>query len=139
MGMIDTRLGGRPRTVPGHPDPPGTIGDGGLWTSIIDLTTWLTSLNRHAFGAEVAQLTEQPGRLDDRTGLDYAWGERVVRVPEGRLITHGGSWAGWLAKTVRCPEQGVAVAVLSHGGTEESISALGVDVANTVIRPGRPG
>ena len=45
LGMAATRLGDESRRTAGHPDPPGTVGDGGLWTTAADLTTWLAAMN----------------------------------------------------------------------------------------------
>lgn len=122
LQMTATRLGGQPVRLPGEPDPPGTVGDGGLWTSAADLLTWLTALNNGTFGTAVVAQLETPGELDDGTALDYGWGIRIRQTPHGRQVTHGGSWASRLAKTVRIPDHKVAVAVLSTGSTEPAIS-----------------
>ena len=50
LELADTRLGGPAVSLPSVADPPGTIGDGGLWTSIADLTNWLRACNRNALG-----------------------------------------------------------------------------------------
>jgi CubicO group peptidase (beta-lactamase class C family) len=129
LGMAATRLGGEGHQTAGQPDPPGTVGDGGLWTTAADLATWLSALNDLAIHPGAGRRVQQVGRLADGTALDYAWGIRVVETPYGRRISHGGWWADWLAKTVRFPDRNVAVAVLSTGGTEDEISRLGVDLA----------
>lgn len=131
--MGDSRLGGQPAWVPGFPDPPGSIGDGGLWTTLSDLTTWLCALNRRRPRAAAAARLESPGRFDDGSSLDYGWGVRVTKTAAGRLITHGGSWPGWLAKTVRYPERDIAVAVLSHDSDEPAISQLGITLAARAV------
>lgn len=95
LTLHDTRLGGPSVPLPGSPNPPGTIGDGGLWTSVHDLTRWLQACNAAAFGAEVHQLAESTTNLADGSYLDYAWGVRIAPSPTGRLITHGGSPGGW--------------------------------------------
>jgi CubicO group peptidase (beta-lactamase class C family) len=115
------------------PDPPGTVGDGGWWVSIQDLARWLDALNRGELGHEVTAMMEQPGRLNDGTPLDYAWGVRVRPHRAGRLITHGGTWPGWLSKTVRIPEAGIAVAVLCHGADETATSNLGLALAEHLV------
>jgi CubicO group peptidase (beta-lactamase class C family) len=132
LGMADSRLGGRPPSVPGFPDPPGTIGDGGLWTTLSDLTVWLSALNQQRPEAPAAARLELPGTLDDFSSLDYGWGVRVTQTAAGRLVTHGGTWPGWLAKTVRCPERHIAVAVLSHDSDEQAISQFGITMAERV-------
>lgn len=137
LAMTDTRLGGPAVHLPGRPDPPGTIGDGGLWTSASDLIRWLQACNRSVFGPEVHQLAESTTTLADGSPLDYAWGIRVTEAPGGRIISHGGSWDRWLAKTVRIPEQHVAVAVLSVGASESQASQTGTDLA-AMITSHRP-
>jgi CubicO group peptidase (beta-lactamase class C family) len=129
LALPDTRLGGDPMRLSGTADPPGTIGDGGLWTSIADLITWLRACNEQWAGAAALRLAESPGCLADGSPLDYAWGVRVTARPYGRLITHGGSWSPWVAKTVRVPEQGVAVALLSVGGGERRVSDSATQLA----------
>lgn len=129
LAMTATRLGGEPRRTAGQPDPPGTIGDGGLWTSAVDLTAWLVAMNHGMLSAEAVRRVERPGHLADGTALDYAWGVRVAQTPNGRRLTHGGTRANWLAKTVRLPDQRVAVAILSTGGSESAISELGTNLA----------
>ena len=129
LGMATTRLGGESVRTAGYPDPPGTVGDGGLWTTVADLTAWLTAMNTRMINADAGRRVQRVGHLADGTAVDYAWGIRVVDTPHGRRLTHGGTWANWLAKTVRLPDRGVATAVLSTGGSEEVISQLGTDLA----------
>lgn len=129
LGMAGSRLGGPAVAVPGHPDPPPTVGDGGWWTSLDDLTTWLSALNHRRPDAAAGARLVVPGTLDDGSALDYGWGVRVTGGAGVRVVTHGGSWPSWLAKTVRYPDQGVAVAVLSQGGDERAVSQLGLELA----------
>jgi hypothetical protein len=126
------RLGGEPNRLPGAADIPGTIGDGGLWTSITDLTRWLMAMNDGTLDLGAVRRLETTGRLDDGSPLDHGWGVRVTETPNGRRVSHGGSWGPWLAKSVRFPRQGVAVAVLSTGGTETVISETGFRIADLV-------
>ena len=53
---------------------------------------------------------------------------RTVR----RLISHGGNWPRWLAKTVRIPERQFAVAILSVDATEEAVSDTGIQLAEAL-------
>jgi CubicO group peptidase (beta-lactamase class C family) len=132
LTLRETRLGGPAVRVPEVPDPPGTIGDGGLWTSITDLTAWLDACNRAHFGERAHRVAQTPGGLDAGSPSGYAWGVRVSARPYGALVTHGGSWGSWQAKTARVPERGIAVAVLSVGGAEQAISDLGTDLAQAL-------
>ena len=104
LGMTGSRLGGPPAARhPGLPAPPGTVGDGGWWTTAADLLRWLRAMNARTLGEEVTRILETPGRLDDGTPLSYAWGVAVSIRAGGVTFTHGGNWPGWSAKTVRQP------------------------------------
>lgn len=140
LAMRRTRLGGDPIRPIAVPDPPGTIGDGGLWTTVADLTRWLKASNDKRAGAQVQDLAETAGQFADGSSNEYAWGARVSQIPYGRLITHGGTWHSWLAKTARVPEHQVAVAVLSLGGTEDDISNVATRLARALAgRYAAPG
>jgi CubicO group peptidase (beta-lactamase class C family) len=112
LRLTDTSIGQAARYTLRHP-PPRTIGDGGLWTTATDLLRWLEALNRRVLGDQLTDLLQTPGRLDDGTCLDYAWGTTVRPASRGSMYTHGGSWRGWTAKTVRNPEAGTALAILT--------------------------
>jgi len=130
LGMTDSRLGGpAPVRLDGRRDVPRTVGDGGWWASAADLHRWLVALNRGWLGAALTRALETPGRLDDGTPLDYAWGMRVSQVGGRRTLTHGGTWPGWLAKTVRQPERGIAVCVLSTAPDETLVSETALQLA----------
>jgi len=81
LALRHTRLGGEPVRLPAIPDPPRTIGDGGLWISIVDLTTWLRAGNQARFGADTQRLAESTARLSDGSHLDYAWGAGFAHSP----------------------------------------------------------
>lgn len=131
LGLTHSRVGGQVHSQPMIVDPPGTVGDGGLWTSIVDLTAWLQACNRSVLGYVVHRRAESLSRPVDGWSIDYAWGVRITSTHSGRLITHGGSWEGWLAKTVRIPEQQIAVAVLSIGSNANAVSDTGIRLAET--------
>jgi CubicO group peptidase (beta-lactamase class C family) len=129
LALSHARLGGRPVRVAGAPDPPGTIGDGGLWTSVEDLIGWLRGNNDAGLGQAAQRLAETPAGPSN----SYARGVRVTSAGPYRLITHGGTWYRWFAKTVRVPERQVAVAVLSLGGSEAKVSTMGNDLARALV------
>ena len=91
---------------PGNPDPPGTVGDGGLWTTAADLATWLAAMNDLAIDSDAGRRVQQVGHLSDGTALDYAWGIRVVETPYGRQISHGGMWANPAGQDGPLPGEG---------------------------------
>ena len=89
LGMHKSRLGGGGPHLSGYPDPPGTIGDGGWWTTIVDLQTWLSALNTHRLPYALERI-EAPGYLNDGTTLGYAWGLGVAEIDGRRTVFHGG-------------------------------------------------
>lgn len=127
LGMTASWLGGEEKsTLSTVTRPPRTIGDGGWWVSALDLLTWLDALNRDRLGADLTQLVQSPGRLDDGTVLDYAWGVTARPSPAGTSYTHGGHWPGWTAKTVRRPHTGTAVALLTRSDDVQAVSEAGL-------------
>ncbi len=114
LGLSGSRVGGPPPvTLPGWAAPPATTGDGGLWTCAADLATWLEAINEDRLGADLTGLVQSPGRLEDGTVLDYAWGIGPRPGPAGTSYLHGGESPGWCAMTVRCPTTATAVAILA--------------------------
>lgn len=133
LGMTSTVLGqrhGSART--GHQEPPTSVGDGGLWTTAEDLLRWNDGMNSRSLGPPVHDRAETPGTLDDGTPLDYAWGVRATRRGDRPTMTHGGSWPTWTAQTVRQPEQGISVAVVSAGDDAELVSRTVLLVADSL-------
>lgn len=129
LGMTGSHIGGPPPALlPDVDPPPGTTGDGGLWTCVDDLLVWLDALNGQRLGADLTALVQTPGRLTDGTVLDYAWGVGLQprRVPP--VYEHGGSWPGWGAKAVRCPTTSTAVALLAVTGDVAALSAVALEL-----------
>ncbi len=92
LALADSRLGGWTVSIPSEPDPPGTVGDGGLWTSIADLIDWLRACNARVLGTATHELAETTSHLDDgtevRLRLGGARGVHAVRTaghPRGQL------------------------------------------------------
>lgn len=131
LQLGSSRLGGpAPVVFPDLRPPPGTVGDGGWWASVVDVNLWLQTLN--TTWATVARTLETPGVLNDGTSLDYGWGVRVFELDGRRTVTHGGTWPGWLATSVRQPEQGIAVAVLSCSTDEALVRDTALALAAAV-------
>lgn len=95
---------------PPHPAPL-SLGDGGMWSTAADMLRWAEALDTDRLG--VTALMQTPGRLDDGTPLDYAWG-MGVRSHRGRpAYRHGGSYADVRTMLVRVPDLGLDLVVLA--------------------------
>lgn len=136
LGMTGSRLGGpAPVVLPGHVAPPRTTGDGGLWTNLADLLTWLEAMNGEALGADVSALVCTPGELDDGTTLDYAWGIGIREGPHDTTVyQHGGEWPGWSAMTLRCPTAATGVAILAATENMPLVSAAARELHDLLVR-----
>lgn len=124
------------------PAPPGaaplspaplSLGDGGVWTSLRDLLRWSEALNADELG--VSALMQTPGRLDDGTPVDYAWGMGVRSLGPHRVYRHGGGWSGLRALQARVPALGLSVALIAiRDDTERRVALLDglLDVATRI-------
>ncbi|PZG01615.1 serine hydrolase domain-containing protein [Nonomuraea aridisoli] len=102
---------------------PLSLGDGGVWSTAIDLLRWGQALNHDELG--VSALMQTPGRLDDGTPLDYAWGIGVRSHAGHRVYRHGGGWPGLRALHARVPDLDlsmVLIAIADH--TERRVDLL---------------
>jgi CubicO group peptidase (beta-lactamase class C family) len=129
LGMADSTFWSGP--TPGPPgaaplDPvhpaPLSIGDGGLWSTATDLLRWADGLNEHRLG--ITELVQTPGRLDDGTPLDYAWGMGIRTRLGRRAYQHGGGFADVRTMLVRVPEEGLDLVVLALADRSERSPAL---------------
>ena len=128
LGMASTRLWSGPAPHPPGAAPlddafpaPLSVGDGGLWSSAADLLRWNLAVDRDALG--VSALVRTPGRLDDGTPLDYAWGVGVREQADRPVHRHGARWAGLCGQLVRLDGEGSLV-VLALDDDEDRASAL---------------
>lgn len=87
------------------------VGDGAVWSSVVDLLAWADNLSTFAVGGEALRdglLT--PGPVTDEEGLGYGGG---LSLGDG-LIEHSGAWAGFSSELVVEPASGTAVVVLCN-------------------------
>jgi CubicO group peptidase (beta-lactamase class C family) len=118
LGMAGTRFWTGPALYPPGAAPldpsypaPLSLGDGGVWSTARDLLRWNRSLLADDLG--VSDLIHTPGRLEDGTPLDYAWGVGVRSHDGHRLYRHGGSWPGVTAQLVGIPEKDASLVVVA--------------------------
>ena len=132
LGLRSSSFRQNPPYTLRHP-PPRTIGDGGLWTTAIDLLRWLDALNQGLLGEELTTLLQTPGRLENGTLLDYAWGMTARPGSFGTTYTHGGTWRGWTAKTVRNPAARTALALLTSHDDPQLVSDVAVAMHDELV------
>jgi CubicO group peptidase (beta-lactamase class C family) len=85
------------------------LGDGGIYTSIDELTHWLTALDGGRFAAAA-----EPRVDTDVPGTRYGFGLRISEHNGRRLISHTGETMGFRNALVRFPDQHLAVVVLTN-------------------------
>lgn len=100
------------------------VGDGGLSTTLNDLAIWDRNFYDNRIGgfgpAFIKDLTT-PGRLNNGSGMNYAFGLFIENYKGLRTVHHGGSWYGNRCELIRFPEQKLSVICLANN---ESIDAI---------------
>ena len=122
-GMHPPTVTIHPPWYPGLP-PAQTLGDGGVWSSVRDLLRWVEAMATAGLGSALADLLQQPGRLDDGTTVPYAWGNFVIsgaRVGYG----HAGWWPGCCTYRIHVPSSGKAAALVAFVDDPKPVEALG--------------
>lgn len=148
LGMADTRFHDDrtavvPRRATGYVPRAGgfgvfatlfdRVGDGGLLTTIDDLVKWDRNFYDRAVGGEaMIRLALTPGRLNDGTELDYAFG-LFLREHRGLpTVSHGGIYNGFRAELLRFPTRKLSVACLCNLYNIDA-SRLAQDVADIFL------
>lgn len=92
------------------------VGPTNVYTTVEDLARWDENFYAGQVGGRaVIERIEQPGRLNDGTELDYAFGLMVGPTRQHRgwqMVEHGGGQGGYGAWMVRLPELHLSVVVL---------------------------
>ena len=100
------------------------IGDGGLFTTVLDLARWDENFYTLTVGDQAWLKRIMTPSLDS-----YAFGLSIDDETElGPMIWHGGSWSGFNSELLRFPEQHFSVIVLSNS---DSVDAT--DLAMQVV------
>jgi CubicO group peptidase (beta-lactamase class C family) len=95
-------------------------GDGQIYTTLGDLARWDRAFSRGGVGEPgFMQRLLEPGRLNDGTLLDYAFGLRLGEHRGLATIRHGGSWGGFRAHFLRYPGPNLAVSCLCNDARAE--------------------
>ena len=102
------------------PDTGAMAPAGQLWSTVRDLTTWLTALvdpDRSVLSGDSLRLMATPRATtpEDRVGASYGLGLQVVTANGRRSIGHGGSMPGFCCGVEIDPDSRVGAVVLTNG------------------------
>jgi CubicO group peptidase (beta-lactamase class C family) len=92
------------------------VGSTNVYTTVEDLACWDENFSTNQVGGQaVVEMMHQPGRLNDGTVLDYAFGLEVGPAHQHRgwqVVEHGGNHGGHSSWMARFPELHLSVVVL---------------------------
>lgn len=111
-GYVAEASGFRPRD---QSATSAVLGDGGIYSSVVDLLAWNKALDTHALIPEATQqLAWTPARLPDGSSARYGFGW-FVDDDEGRVrLSHHGETSGFTNAIVKYPVQRLTVIVLTN-------------------------
>jgi hypothetical protein len=93
-------------------------GDGAVLTSIEDLLLWdQTFYTGKLGGPEFLKHMQETGALNNGEKLSYASGLTIGEHRGLKMVSHGGSWAGYRSDLIRFPDQKMSVVCLCNLGT----------------------
>jgi len=108
-------------------------GDGAVQTSIEDLLLWDQNFYEPKVGGKAfLEQMQSVGALNNGEKHDYASGLMIGEYKGLRLVSHGGSWAGYRAELARFPDQKFSVACLCNLSVTNP-SMLAMRVANVYL------
>lgn len=93
------------------------VGDGGLLTTVEDLFLWDQNFYDNKLGGGGKELIDQvlaPGKLNNGTTIEYAFGQRISEYKGLPIVRHGGEWAGYVSEIIRFPDQRFSVILLAN-------------------------
>ncbi len=110
------------------------VGSSGLLTTAEDLLRWNRNFDDMTVGGpDFIELITTRGTLNNGDTLEYAFGLRLREYRGLKIVRLGGLVGGFLARLVRFPEEGFAVAVLCNS-TAIAIGSLPRGVADIYLR-----
>jgi hypothetical protein len=109
------------------------VGATSLFTTVEDLSRWLTNLDTGAVGGSHA-LSEMhtQGVLNSGKKIDYALGMTIETHRGQKTVGHSGADAGYRTHVVRFPEEKLGIVVLSNLGSVNTSQAA-FDIADVVL------
>ena len=118
-------------------------GAGGVFSSVRDLLQWDENFyTARVGGRELIEMVQTPGKLNDGSSLNYAWGLQVGTYRGARIVEHGGSLGGYRAHLMRFPEAHYSLSALCNlstsnpGGLLRQVADRTLDTRFTEPAPG---
>lgn len=93
------------------------VGDGGVFTTVEDLSLWDQAFYSYKLGKELMDLIQTPGVLNNGKKLGYAFGLGIDEYKGLKRVSHAGGFVGFRAQMVRFPDQKFSVICLANLGT----------------------
>jgi CubicO group peptidase (beta-lactamase class C family) len=92
-----------------------TLGDGGIYSSVADLTKWDHALERHSLvSAEAQRVAWTPPALSSGQRTEYGFGWFIDEDRGARRLKHHGESRGFTNAILRYPERRLTVIVLTN-------------------------
>ncbi|HAV76254.1 MAG TPA: penicillin-binding protein [Anaerolineae bacterium] len=98
----------------------GGYGDGAIITNIHDLLLWDHNFYDNKLNNAQPDLIDQlhtTGKLNNGKSISYAFGLILDKYQGQRIVSHGGSWAGYRTEMMRFPDHRFTVVCISNLGS----------------------
>ena len=95
----------------------GGFGDGAIYSSVEDLFLWDQNFYANKLNdaqPDLLKTLHTQGKLNDGNTIKYAFGLKIEPYRGLRIVSHGGSWAGYRSELLRFPEQHFSVICLCN-------------------------
>jgi CubicO group peptidase (beta-lactamase class C family) len=100
------------------------VGDGGVFTTVVDLARWDANLQSGKVGGKAGvALLQAPGHLNDGSSTGYALGLNIGSFNGERLVSHSGSYGGYQSTYMRFPDERLSVITLCNVATPSATLA----------------
>ncbi|MGH9457038.1 MAG: serine hydrolase domain-containing protein [Thermoanaerobaculia bacterium] len=109
------------------------LGDGGVYSSVLDLARWDAELERPTLlSAELLAMAFTPATETDVEGVSYGFGWKIGELAGRRTVFHTGSTIGFRNALLRIPEERLTVIVLTNRNEGQPIDQAKA-IANLVL------
>jgi len=101
----------------------GVVGDGGIYSSVLDLHKWQEALFKgRLVSAPTLKRMFTAGRLNNGKATEYGYG--WVVEPDSEMVWHNGSWAGFRSQFSYDPTEDLLAIALNNTGYEDNDALL---------------